>query len=74
MHGLTRPDRADDKNYVYHLCPHNPKNPRHAMAYPQHARISVNEEIITAALARSWTPTCSATTGPPCARYSSQPA
>ena len=51
MYGLTRPDRAGAKTYVYYLCPHNPKNPRHALAYPQHARISVNEEIITAALA-----------------------
>jgi Recombinase len=51
MNGLTRPDRAGAKTYVYYLCPHNPKNPRHAQAYPEHARISVNEEIITVALA-----------------------
>ena len=52
MHGITRPGRTPGKIYTYYLCPHNPNNPRHAEAYPQHARTSVNEEIITAALAR----------------------
>jgi hypothetical protein len=52
MHGLTRPDRAGAKTYVYYLCPHRPSNPRHAQAHPQHTRVSVNEEIITAALAQ----------------------
>ncbi len=51
MHGITRPSRIPGKTYTYYLCPHNPKNPRHVQAHPQHARISVNEEIITAALA-----------------------
>ena len=51
MHGITRPDRAAAKTYVYYLCPHNPKNPRHAQAHPQHPRTSVNEDIITTALA-----------------------
>ena len=45
-----RPGRA--KTYVYYLCPHRPSNPRHAQAHPQHTRVSVNEEIITAALAQ----------------------
>ena len=51
MHGITRPSRIPGKTYTYYLCPHNPKNPRHAQAHPQHARTCVNEEIITAALA-----------------------
>ena len=52
MNGLTRPDRAGAKTYVYYLCPHRPSNPRHAQAHPQHTRVSVSEEIITAALAQ----------------------
>jgi hypothetical protein len=52
LHGITRPSRKPGQNYIYYLCPHDPKNPRHAQAHPQHPRISVKEEIITAALAR----------------------
>ena len=52
MNGLTRPDRAGARTYVYYLCPHRPSNPRHAQAHPQHTRVSVNEEITTAALAQ----------------------
>src|ERR1017187_5883402 len=52
FHGITRPSRKPGQNYIYYLCPHNPKNPRHAQAHPKHGRISVKEEIITAALAR----------------------
>ena len=53
MHGVTRPGRTPaSKNNIYYLCPHDPKNPRHAQAYPEHARTSVKEEIITAALGR----------------------
>jgi len=51
MHGATRPGRTPaSKKNVYYLCPHNPANPRHAQAHPQHARTSIKEEIITAAL------------------------
>ena len=53
MHGVTRPGRTPaSKKNVYYICPHDPKNPRHAQAHPQHTRASVKEETITAALAR----------------------
>ena len=52
MHGITRPGRTPGKTYTYYLCPHRPNNPRHAEAHPQHVRTSVNEETLTAALAR----------------------
>ena len=52
FHGITRPSRKPGQNYIYYLCPHNPKNPRHAQAHPKHGRISVKEEIITAPLAQ----------------------
>ena len=53
MHGVTRPGRTPaSKKNVYYLCPHDPANPRHAQAHPEHARTSVKEEIITAALGR----------------------
>jgi len=50
MHGVTRPGRTPgvSKTNIYYLCPHDPKNPRHA----QHDRVSVKEEVITAALGR----------------------
>ena len=51
MHGVTRPGRTPaSKKNIYYLCPHDPKNPRHAQAHPEHSRTSVKEEIITAAL------------------------
>ncbi len=39
LHGITRPGRkpGTSKANIYYLCPHNPKNPRHA----QHARTSI---------------------------------
>ena len=53
MHGITRPGRTPaSKKNVYYVCPHDPKNPRHAQAHPEHARASVKDEIITAALTR----------------------
>jgi hypothetical protein len=53
MHGITRPGRTptSHKN-VYYVCPHNPANPRHAQAHPEHGRVSVKDDIIAAALAR----------------------
>jgi len=51
-HGITRPGRAPGERYIYYVCPHDPKNPRHAQAHPDHPRVSVKEEIITAALTR----------------------
>jgi hypothetical protein len=52
FHGITRPGRTGAGHYIYYLCPHDPKNPRHAQAHPRHPRISVKEEIITTALAQ----------------------
>ncbi len=52
MHGITRTGRAGATRYIYYVCPHDPKNPRHAEAHPQHARTSVKEEIVTTALGR----------------------
>jgi site-specific DNA recombinase len=53
MHGVTRPGRTPaSKKNVYYLCPHDPANPRHAQAHPEHSRTSLKEEIITAALGR----------------------
>ena len=51
MHGITRTGRGGATRYIYYVCPHDPKNPRHAQAHPQHARTCVQEEIITTALA-----------------------
>jgi site-specific DNA recombinase len=53
MHGITRPGRTPtSRKNVYYLCPHDPGNPRHAQAHPEHGRVSVKDEIIAAALAR----------------------
>jgi hypothetical protein len=53
MHGITRPGRTPaSKKNVYYLCPHDPSNPRHAQANPDHGRVSVKDEIFAAALAR----------------------
>src|SRR5690348_1260380 len=52
MHGITRPGRRPGQTYAYYLCPHDPKDPRHAQAYPDHERTSVSDEIIAAAIAR----------------------
>jgi len=50
MHGITRFDRAGAPAYTYYLCPHDPRNPRHAAAHPDHDRVRVKNEVITAAL------------------------
>src|SRR5690349_19134749 len=52
MHGITRQGRTGSRHYTYYVCPHDPKDPRHAQAYPDHERTSVSDEIIAAALAR----------------------
>jgi site-specific DNA recombinase len=52
MHGITRQGRTGSQHYTYYRCPHDPKNPRHAEAYPEHTRTSISDEIIAAALAR----------------------
>jgi site-specific DNA recombinase len=52
MHGITRQGRTGARHYTYYVCPHDPRNPRHAQAYPGHERTSISDEIIAAALAR----------------------
>jgi hypothetical protein len=57
MHGITRQGRTGARHYTYYVCPHDPKDPRHAQAchaqaYPDHPRTSISDEIIAAALAR----------------------
>ena len=73
MHGITRQGRTGARHYTYYLCPHDPKDPRHAQAYPDHARTSVSDEIIADALARFATSTSLATTAPPCLKSSCPP-
>lgn len=36
--------------YTYYRCPHDPKNARHAAAQPDHPRVLIREDTITAAL------------------------
>ncbi len=40
MCGITRtnPGRGPAGEYAYYLCPHDPANPRHAAAAPDHPR------------------------------------
>jgi DNA invertase Pin-like site-specific DNA recombinase len=52
MTGATRDGRRPGTSYTYYICPHNPKNPRHAATGPQtHIRAAVREETITTAIA-----------------------
>jgi hypothetical protein len=43
MNGTTSIPRNAD-GYAYYRCPHNPRNPRHAAAYPDHPAVTVREE------------------------------
>src|SRR5690349_20016505 len=52
MHGITRQGRTGARHYTYYVCPHDPRDPRHAQAYPGHPRTSISDEIIAAALSR----------------------
>jgi len=36
--------------YVYYRCPHDPANPRHAAAHPDHPHVSVREDTLMDAL------------------------
>ena len=36
--------------YVYYRCPHDPANPRHAAAHPDHPRVAVREDALMTAL------------------------
>jgi DNA invertase Pin-like site-specific DNA recombinase len=38
--------------YIYYRCPHDPANPRHAAAHPDHGPVSVREDALMDALAQ----------------------
>jgi site-specific DNA recombinase len=53
MCGITRPSSRyyttgdPDALHIYYMCPHNPQNPRHAAAAPDHPRtVSVREDTL----------------------------
>jgi hypothetical protein len=55
MTGITRPSSRyyrpgqPDPAYTYYICPHNPANPRHNAACPDHPRtVSIREERLMA--------------------------
>ena len=37
--------------YIYYRCPHDPVNPRHAAAYPDHGSVALSETALMTALA-----------------------
>jgi hypothetical protein len=53
-YGITRPSTryyngSPDVAHVYYLCPHDPRNPRHAAQAPGHpATVSVREDLLAA--------------------------
>ena len=51
MCGSRRPS-ANGTIYIYYKCPHDPANPRHAAAHPDHPHVSVREDTLIEAL--SW--------------------
>jgi len=53
MCGIWRPAPAIGPGaaYVYYRCPHDPANPRHRAAYPDHPPVSVREDTLMTALA-----------------------
>jgi len=50
MHGITKRNRQG-RPYSYYVCSHDPTNPRLAALYPDHPRVTVREETISAAVA-----------------------
>ena len=49
MCGIWRPTYAGDTR-VYYKCPHDPANPRHRAAHPDHPGVSVREDALMTAL------------------------
>jgi hypothetical protein len=41
---------ATGATYIYYKCPHDPANPRHAAAYPDHGTVALPEALIMAAI------------------------
>jgi len=51
MCGIWRTNPSG-QTLIYYKCPHNPRNPRHAAAHPDHGPVSLREDTILAALAQ----------------------
>ena len=51
MCGIAKPNRQRPPTYIYYRCPHDPANPRHPAAHPDHPAVSVREDTLMAALA-----------------------
>jgi hypothetical protein len=50
MCGIYRPVR-NGTTHIYYLCPHDPANPRHTAAHPDHPHVSIREDTLVQALA-----------------------
>ena len=50
MCGICRPTR-NGTIHIYYTCPHDPANPRHTAAHPDHPHVSVREDTLVQALA-----------------------
>jgi hypothetical protein len=50
MCGMSRTNGSTQRIYRYYRCPHNPRDPRHNIAYPGHPLIMVAERLLTAAI------------------------
>jgi site-specific DNA recombinase len=50
MCGTWRPAPSTGNTYVYYKCPHDPANPRHAAAHPDHPHVSLREDALMDAL------------------------
>jgi DNA invertase Pin-like site-specific DNA recombinase len=51
MRGIARPTRTGIF-HIYYTCPHDPANPRHTNAHPDHPHVSIREDTLMAALAQ----------------------
>jgi site-specific DNA recombinase len=51
MCGIWRPT-ASGTSYIYYRCPHDPANPRHRAAHPDHGPVSLREDAIMDALSQ----------------------
>jgi site-specific DNA recombinase len=50
MCGIWRPSTTGSI-HIYYTCPHDPANPRHVAAHPDHPHVSIREDTLVAALA-----------------------
>ena len=41
---------GNGRTYIYYRCPHDPANPRHAAAHPDHGSVAISETAIMAAI------------------------